>query len=83
LIIYIYAYRSQGKHWIRQVRNDSFFNTIGDGHFSPVGGFNESNRMVLIMDVARFKYPAYWVSIDLLWESLHPKDESTNKSRGR
>ena len=54
----------------------------GDGHFSPIGGFNESNRMVLVMDVARFKYPAYWVSIDLLWESLHPKDESTNKSRG-
>lgn len=38
--------------------------------------------MVLVMDVARFKYPAYWVSIDLLWESLHPKDASTNESRG-
>lgn len=34
------------------------------------------------MDVARFKYPAYWVSLDLLWESLHPKDMSTNESRG-
>jgi hypothetical protein len=54
----------------------------GDGHFSPIGGYNESNRMCLVMDVARFKYPAYWVSIDLLWESLHPKDEFTNKSRG-
>jgi hypothetical protein len=38
--------------------------------------------MCLVMDVARFKYPAYWVSLDLLWESMHPKDEFTNKSRG-
>ena len=27
----------------------------GDGHFSPVGGFNEKEDMVLILDVARFK----------------------------
>ncbi|TPX60902.1 hypothetical protein PhCBS80983_g01490 [Powellomyces hirtus] len=38
--------------------------------------------MVLILDVARFKYPAYWVSLDLLWQSLHPLDTSTGKPRG-
>ena len=54
----------------------------GQGHFSPVGGYNEEENMVLIMDVARFKYPSYWVSFDTLWESLHPLDEMTQKSRG-
>ncbi|KAJ1546782.1 hypothetical protein HK096_004727 [Nowakowskiella sp. JEL0078] len=53
----------------------------GDGHFSPVAGFNEVEGMVLILDVARFKYPSYWVSVDLLWESLHPVDKTSNKPR--
>lgn len=29
----------------------------GSGHFSPIGGFNEARDKVLILDVARFKYP--------------------------
>lgn len=54
----------------------------GDGHFSPVGGYNKVKNQVLIMDVARFKYPTYWVSADLLWDSLLPIDKSTQMSRG-
>ncbi|KNC99293.1 uncharacterized protein SPPG_05547 [Spizellomyces punctatus DAOM BR117] len=54
----------------------------GTGHFSPVGGYNESEDMVLILDVARFKYPAYWVPFDLLWQSLQPCDTTTGKPRG-
>ena len=30
----------------------------GDGHFSPLGGYNEDKDMVLILDTARFKYPS-------------------------
>jgi hypothetical protein len=29
---------------------------IGDGHFSPIGGYCVERDAVLIMDVARFKY---------------------------
>ncbi|KAJ3154954.1 hypothetical protein HDU86_004473 [Geranomyces michiganensis] len=54
----------------------------GEGHFSPVGGYNAAEKMVLILDVARFKYPAYWVPVDLLWLSLAPLDPATGKSRG-
>ncbi|KAJ3205790.1 hypothetical protein HDU67_008634, partial [Dinochytrium kinnereticum] len=54
----------------------------GTGHFSPIGGYDEKENKVLIFDVARFKYPAYWVSVDLLWESIHPIDEDTGKPRG-
>ncbi|TPX33844.1 hypothetical protein SmJEL517_g03309 [Synchytrium microbalum] len=54
----------------------------GTGHFSPIGGFDEAELMVLVLDVARFKYPPYWVKVDTLWEALHPVDTSTGKSRG-
>ncbi|KAI9292817.1 PCS-1 protein, partial [Neoconidiobolus thromboides FSU 785] len=54
----------------------------GDGHFSPVGGYDPEEKMVLVLDVARFKYPAYWVPLDLLFESLKPIDPSSGISRG-
>ncbi|KAL1925560.1 uncharacterized protein VTP21DRAFT_443 [Calcarisporiella thermophila] len=54
----------------------------GDGHFSPVAGFCESEKMVLILDTARFKYGSYWVDFDLLWESLFPCDSETGLPRG-
>ncbi|KAJ3206549.1 hypothetical protein HDU82_004440 [Entophlyctis luteolus] len=44
--------------------------------------YNATSQEVLIFDVARFKYPAYWVSVELLWESMLPIDESTGKPRG-
>ena len=54
----------------------------GDGHFSPIAGYHAERDMVLVLDVARFKYPPYWVSLPLLWESLLPLDSATNISRG-
>lgn len=33
----------------------------GDGHFSCVGAYSEKDDSVLILDVARFKYPSYWI----------------------
>ncbi|KAJ3049566.1 hypothetical protein HK097_009452 [Rhizophlyctis rosea] len=44
--------------------------------------FSEKDNMVLVLDVARFKYPTYWVSFDLLWESLKPIDPDTRRPRG-
>ncbi|KAI9593999.1 PCS-1 protein, partial [Syncephalis fuscata] len=54
----------------------------GSGHFSPVGAYCATQRMALVLDVARFKYPAYWVPIELLWASLKPIDPDTGRSRG-
>ena len=39
-------------------------------------------KRVLILDVARFKYPPYWTSIDLLWESLLSIDSYSGTTRG-
>ena len=54
----------------------------GDGHFSPVAAYSEETDRCLILDVARFKYPPYWVSVEDLYKSLCPKDSVTNMSRG-
>jgi hypothetical protein len=54
----------------------------GAGHFSPVAGYHTETDSCLILDVARFKYPPYWVSVPMLWESMHPHDTATGKSRG-
>ncbi|KAJ3275184.1 hypothetical protein HK104_003943, partial [Borealophlyctis nickersoniae] len=69
----------------------------GTGHFSPVGGYNEEEGMVLVLDVARFKifYGMGAPITGLSWnsrfaahdnssprESLHPIDVETGKPRG-
>ncbi|TPX51971.1 hypothetical protein SeMB42_g01740 [Synchytrium endobioticum] len=54
----------------------------GCGHFSPVAGYDAREHMVLILDVARFKYPPYWVAIDALYDAMLPHDPATGKPRG-
>lgn len=54
----------------------------GDGHFSPIGGYHKGKDLVLIMDVARFKYPPYWVPLEVLWASMAVHDNTTKSSRG-
>lgn len=38
--------------------------------------------MVLVMDVARFKYPPHWVSLPVLFRAMQTVDVVTGKSRG-
>ncbi|KAJ3412999.1 hypothetical protein HDV05_008650 [Chytridiales sp. JEL 0842] len=54
----------------------------GDGHFSPIGAFHADEDKVLVLDVARFKYPSYFVSVEQLYEALKPIDKETGLSRG-
>jgi len=54
----------------------------GEGHFSPVGGYHAEKDLVLIMDVARFKYPPFWVPLEKLWTSMSMWDKQTGQSRG-
>ena len=54
----------------------------GDGHFSPLAAFHEATDQVLLLDVARFKYAPYWVSVTSLYCSMIPVDAATGKSRG-
>ncbi len=54
----------------------------GDGHYSPIGGYNEARDTVLLMDVARFKYPSYWVPLKTLYKSMSFPDPDTGRPRG-
>ena len=54
----------------------------GDGHFSPVGGYHAEQDMVLLLDVARFKYPPHWVALPILFDAMLAHDKATDKPRG-
>jgi glutathione gamma-glutamylcysteinyltransferase len=54
----------------------------GSGHFSPLGGHHAARDLALILDVARFKYPPHWVSVERLWRAMQPVDPATGRARG-
>ena len=54
----------------------------GSGHFSPIGGYHPGRDLVLVLDVARFKYPPHWISAERLWQAMLPLDPATDKARG-
>lgn len=62
--------------------NRSVLKQTGTGHFSPIAGYHAEEDLVLILDVARFKYPSHWIPIELLWQSMSTIDSTTGKSRG-
>ena len=51
----------------------------GDGHFAPIGGYHPQRDLILVMDVARFKYPPHWVSVSTLWEAMNTSDSETGR----
>jgi len=62
--------------------NRSVLGQTGEGHFSPIAAYSPSNDSVLILDVARFKYPPHWVKVPLLWDAMRDVNKWNNKSRG-
>ena len=54
----------------------------GIGHFSPIAAYNPKKDLVLVLDVARFKYPPYWVKINELHGAIGGIDPITGISRG-
>ncbi|KAE8730618.1 Glutathione gamma-glutamylcysteinyltransferase 1 [Hibiscus syriacus] len=62
--------------------NRAILKQTGTGHFSPIGGYHAGKDMVLILDVARFKYPPHWVPLSLLWDAMNTIDEATGHLRG-
>ncbi|WP_338847785.1 phytochelatin synthase family protein [Massilia sp. W12] len=54
----------------------------GDGHFSPIGGYHAGRDLVLLLDVARFKYPPHWVALSDLWQAMQYADSQSGMARG-
>jgi glutathione gamma-glutamylcysteinyltransferase len=60
----------------------SVLGQTGEGHFSPIAAYHEESDHALVLDVARFKYAPYWVSISKLYEAMQPLDGASNEPRG-
>uniref|UniRef100_A0A1I7XT37 glutathione gamma-glutamylcysteinyltransferase n=1 Tax=Heterorhabditis bacteriophora TaxID=37862 RepID=A0A1I7XT37_HETBA len=60
----------------------SQLNQTGTGHFAPLAAFHWQSDRVLILDVARFKYPPHWVKISDLQKAMCSIDNMTKQSRG-
>ncbi len=54
----------------------------GGGHISPIAAYNSRSDLVLILDVARYRYPSVWVKSKALWQATQDIDPSSGESRG-
>ncbi|NBD16885.1 MAG: glutathione gamma-glutamylcysteinyltransferase [Cyanobacteria bacterium] len=52
------------------------------GHISPLAAYHQSSDRVLILDVARYKYPPVWVEVEELWRATQTIDRVSGKTRG-
>ena len=54
----------------------------GGGHWSALAAYDAQSDSVLILDVAKYKYPPAWVSISILQQAIATIDTTSNKARG-
>lgn len=54
----------------------------GGGHQSPLAAYDEASDSVLMLDVAKFKYPPAWIAIDELLAAMQGIDADSGRSRG-
>lgn len=54
----------------------------GGGHISPVGAYHKEKDLVLILDVARYRFPPHWVPAELLFDAMREVDAGSGRSRG-
>ncbi|MFN7899878.1 MAG: phytochelatin synthase family protein [Synechococcaceae cyanobacterium] len=54
----------------------------GGGHISPLAALDEASDKVLILDVARYRYPAAWVPVGQLLQAMQSTDRDSGRSRG-
>lgn len=54
----------------------------GGGHISPLAAYHAPSDRVLILDVARYRYPSIWVPLPLLWQAMRTTDPDSGLSRG-
>lgn len=58
------------------------FGQVGGGHWSALAAYDAKTDRVLILDVAKYKYPPAWVKIAALRAALSTLDTTSGKSRG-
>jgi hypothetical protein len=52
-------------------------------HISPLAAYHAVTDRLLVLDVARYKYPPVWVPIERLWRAMNTvADKTSGKTRG-
>ncbi|MFL9868613.1 phytochelatin synthase family protein [Paraburkholderia fungorum] len=54
----------------------------GGGHWSPLAAYDAASDSALLLDVARYKYPAVWVPVTQLYAAALAVDTVSGLSRG-
>lgn len=54
----------------------------GGGHWSPLAAYDAASDSALLLDVARYKYPAVWVPLTQLYAAALAVDSVSGLSRG-
>lgn len=73
-------FRAQLKHAIQHEQYvivnflRSNLQQAGEGHFSPIAAYDEISDRFLVLDVARYMYPPFWVKTSDLWSAVDTKD---------
>jgi hypothetical protein len=52
------------------------------GHISPLGAYHKASDKVLLLDVARYKYPPVWADVPALFAAMQTNDFVSAKTRG-
>jgi hypothetical protein len=55
---------------------------VGGGHWSILAAYDAQSDSVLILDVAKYKYPPVWVGISTLRQAIATIDATSSKARG-
>ncbi|WP_161780244.1 phytochelatin synthase family protein [Ferriphaselus sp. R-1] len=55
---------------------------VGGGHWSVLAAYDEISDRVLILDVAKYKYPPVWVDLATLRRAIATRDATSGKARG-
>jgi hypothetical protein len=54
----------------------------GGGHISPLGAYDATADMVLLLDVASYKYPPHWLPLSQLFRAMDTPDSESGTTRG-
>jgi hypothetical protein len=45
----------------------------------PVAAYNKQTDRFLILEVARYKYPAFWIKTEDLWKGVNTMDNDVSR----
>lgn len=54
----------------------------GGAHFSPLAAYDQASDRFLMLDVARFRYPPFWITAESLFQAMNTTDSVSQKTRG-